>query len=107
MFWLEIDTTTVTFHTSSTQSGSSENTISLRILDNQRNIAIPGYLKLNEETDFQDLKPIGKGGTAQVYVAEVVNVELQKRTGLNEVAIKHTTSGVTDQQFRLELAILG
>ena len=101
-----LESTTITFQTSTIDADSSTETISGKLGDSRKNIAIPGYLKLDQDKDFDDLRPIGKGGTANVYVAKIINATLAKRTGLDEAAIKHITE-TSDQQFRLELAILG
>ena len=78
----------------------------LQFLDSNRNICIPGYLKLNANTDFTDFIAIGQGGTAKVFVAKIKNPTLSAWVGLTEAAIKHVHDS-DDQEFRLEVAILG
>ena len=69
-------------------------------------LAIPGYLKLNANTDFLIEESLGKGGTASVYKAKIINPMLIMKHGVTDAAIKIMASADKDM-FNFEVALMG
>ena len=69
-------------------------------------LSIPGYLKLNANTDFTMEGQVGKGATAQVYKARVINPLLISKHGVTEAAVKLMPK-VDQNSFNFEIALMG
>jgi hypothetical protein len=76
--------------TNNGSSNSSSVTWTTSFLTNQGAgyISIPGYLKYDLKMDFQICKQIGQGATATIHYAVINNMEIIKKHGIKEAALK-------------------